>query len=106
MAHDFRSEPRANVQANLLNDYLLPHEKGEKKRVPKRKGKPVQSTGGDPQVGCNTCGFPLAPREAASSHAGLLPGICKIHVIEKRLSDWTAHCPLCLFPYDLGPRQA
>ena len=39
--------PTHDVQANLLNDYLLPHEKGEKKRVAKRKIKPLQKQDGD-----------------------------------------------------------
>ena len=36
-----------DVQANLLNDYLLPHVKGEKKRALKRKIKPLQKQDGD-----------------------------------------------------------
>ena len=41
-------------QANLLNDYLLPHEKGEKKRATKRKIKPLQKNDGEHVQVCNS----------------------------------------------------
>ena len=37
----------AGTQANLLNDYLLPHERAEKKRAPKRKSKVALKADGD-----------------------------------------------------------